>query len=126
MGRTRHVAVTDAPESNPRDAKGGLTLGQKRDRRNRQGPRASAQPTVLDRARDELFSAIRQCGVLGADRDDQIEWMDDTLGYMKERHPELSQPEISQLREAGLRFCQPVIPHGREHTAMAHEDATAA
>jgi hypothetical protein len=31
-----------------------------------------------------------------------------------------------QLREAGLRFCQPVIPHGHEHTAMAHEDATAA
>lgn len=98
---------------------------QKRDRKNRQGSRASA-PSILDRARDELFSAIRQCGVLSADRDDQVEWMDDTLGYMRERHPELTHSELGQLREAGLRFCQPVIPHGREHTAMAHEDATAA
>jgi len=73
-----------------------------------------------------LFSAIRQCGVLGAERDDQLAWMDDTLDFMKERHPELSSTELAQLREAGLRFCQPVIPHGREHTALAHEDANAA
>jgi hypothetical protein len=45
---------------------------------------------------------------------------------MKDRHPELGAPELAQLREAGLRFCQPVIPHGREHTALAHEDANAA
>jgi hypothetical protein len=63
---------------------------------------------------------------LNAERDEQIEWMDDTLSFMKDRHPELSQQELSQLREAGMRFCQPVIPHGREHTAMAHEDANAA
>jgi hypothetical protein len=73
-----------------------------------------------------LFSAIRQCGVLSAHRDDQVEWMEETLGYMKERHPELSRQELAQLSEAGLRFCQPVIPHGGEHTALAHEDATAA
>lgn len=80
----------------------------------------------MDRARDELFSAIRQCGVLGADRDDQMEWMEETVGYMKERYPGLSQQELVQLRDSGLRFCQPVIPHGREHSAIAHEDATAA
>lgn len=103
------------------------TLTRKKREKNRRPPqRPSAPQTVLDRARDELFSAIRQCGVLAAERDDQIEWMDDTLAFMKERHPELTQPELVQLREAGLRFCQPVIPHGREHTAMAHEDATAA
>lgn len=95
-------------------------------RKNRPAPRNVSQPTVLDRARDELFSAIRQCGVLGAEREDQVEWMEDTLGFMRERHPELSAQDLSQLREAGMRFCQPVIPHGREHTALAHEDATAA
>jgi hypothetical protein len=98
-----------------------------RKRETRKPPQRAATPqTVLDRARDELFSAIRQCGVLNAERDEQIEWMDDTLSFMKDRHPELSQQELSQLREAGMRFCQPVIPHGREHTAMAHEDANAA
>lgn len=102
----------------------------RKNRENRKGrtaPRnAAALPTVLDRARDELFSAIRQCGVFGAERDEQLEWMDETLGFMKDRHPELGAPELAQLREAGLRFCQPVIPHGREHTALAHEDANAA
>lgn len=100
---------------------------KRENRKNRPAPRNTAAPqTVLDRARDELFSAIRQCGVLGAEREDQLEWMQETLGYMKERHPDLGAPELAQLREAGLRFCQPVIPHGREHTALAHEDANAA
>ncbi|CAN5666307.1 hypothetical protein BH23GEM9_BH23GEM9_31480 [soil metagenome] len=100
---------------------------QNREKNRRPSPRSTPAPqTVLDRARDELFSAIRQCGVLAAERDDQLEWMDETLKYMKERHPQLTQQELTQLQEAGQRFCQPVIPHGREHTAMAHEDATAA
>jgi len=102
-------------------------MSRKREQRNRRpAPRAATPQTTMDRARDELFSAIRQCGVLGADRDDQIEWMEDTLAFMKDRHPELSHAELQQLREAGVRFCQPVIPHGREHTALAHEDANAA
>jgi hypothetical protein len=102
-------------------------MNRKREKTNRRAPqRAAAPQTVLDRARDELFSAIRQCGVLAAEKEDQTEWMDDTLSFMKDRHPELSQQELKQLREAGLRFCQPVIPHGREHTAIANEDATAA
>lgn len=105
---------------------GELSRKKRETKKSRPAARASAPPTVLDRARDELFSAIRQCGVLSAEREDQVAWMDETLSYMGERHPELSQQELSQLREAGLRFCQPVIPHGREHTALAHEDATAA
>lgn len=112
-----------------RSMEGGRPLAQRKreNRKSRTAPRSNASsPTALDRARDELFSAIRQCGVLGADRDEQLEWMEETLGFMKERHPELGAPELSQLREAGLRFCQPVIPHGREHTALAHEDANAA
>jgi hypothetical protein len=80
----------------------------------------------VERARDELFGAIRQCGVLAADTEDQIVWMDETLQFMKERHPELGQHDLEQLRVAGLRFCQPVIPHGREHTALSNADANAA
>lgn len=99
---------------------------KKRENKSRTSPRSSGPQTVLDRARDELFSAIRQCGVLAADQDEQTEWMEDTLGYMKQRHPELKQNDLAELRNAGMRFCQPVIPHGREHTALANEDLTAA
>ena len=96
-------------------------------RKNRTAPRNAPPPqTVMDRARDELFRAIRQCGVLGAERDEQIEWMADTLTFMAERHPELTPEELHRLRETGLRFCQPVIPHGTEHTALGHGGATAA
>lgn len=103
-----------------------MTVTKKRERNRRPAPRAAAPQTTLDRARDELFSAIRQCGVLSADQADQVEWMDDTLAFMKDRHPELSREELKQLREAGVRFCQPVIPHGREHTALAHGGVDAA
>lgn len=76
----------------------------------------------VDRARDELFSAIRQCGVIDALADEQVEWMDDTLQFMKERYPDLTTREIAQLKDLGLRFCQPVIPHGREHTALTGQE----
>lgn len=94
-----------------------------REKRNRPERRA---PSALDRSRDELFSAIRQCGVIGASEEDQLAWMEDTLQFMKERHPELTSAELQELKETGLRFCQPVIPHGKEHTAITAEDANAA
>jgi hypothetical protein len=94
-----------------------------REKRNRPERR---EPSASDRARDELFSAIRQCGVIGASEEDQLAWMDDTLQFMKERHPELTQAELKDLKEAGLRFCRPVIPHGKEHTALTAEGANAA
>lgn len=85
------------------------------------------QATSIDRARDELFSAIRQCGVIDALPEEQLDWMDDTLQFMKERYPGLSSQEIAQLKDVGLRFCQPVIPHGNGHSALsAQEAATAA
>ena len=52
--------------------------------------------------------------------------MTETLGFMAERHPELTPQELDQLRIAGARFCEPVIPHGKEHTAISLEDANAA
>jgi hypothetical protein len=99
-------------------------LGRRsRDKRERHAKRG---PTTFDRARDELFSAIRQCGVMEAAEVEQLDWMDDTLKFMAERHPELTPQELDQLKATGLRFCQPVIPHGKEHTALTGEGANAA
>jgi hypothetical protein len=91
--------------------------------RKRSQRRTRREPTTFDRARDELFSAIRQCGVMQASESEREEWMTETLGYMAERHPELTESELQQLRNTGLRFCAPVIPHGKEHTALTFEGA---
>lgn len=94
-------------------------------RKTGQKSRNRGNPT-LDRARDELYSAIRQCGVMDAPEGEQSEWMDETLDYMRERHPELLPAELAQLKEIGMRFCMPVIQHGRDHTAISTQDANAA
>lgn len=73
--------------------------------------------TALDRARDELFSHINRCGVLEASVDQQQEWMDDTMQFLEERYPQLSAAEVKQLEELGMRYCKPVIRHGKSHTA---------
>lgn len=95
-------------------------------RKNNRDRRPRNTPSALDRARDELFHAIRHCGVLSADEEEQQAWMDETVAYMAERHKELSPQEVEQLKHTGLRFCQPVIPHGAEHTAIKPEGANAA
>ena len=64
---------------------------------------------TFGRARDELFSHINRCGVLKASPEQQVEWMEDTMDYMSERFPDLTQEELGQLRMIGIRFCQPVI-----------------
>lgn len=80
----------------------------------------------MDRARDELYSHIHRCGVLEADSDQISEWMDETMEFLAKRYPDLKQTELDQLRTLGTRFCQPVIKHGSEHTAIEPEGATAA
>lgn len=95
---------------------------KKRDRRER----PERPESVADRARNELFSAIRQCGVIGAAEEEQTEWMDETIHFLAERYPELAPSELEQLKATGLRFCQPVIPHGRQESADDLEDANAA
>lgn len=94
--------------------------------RKRSEKRSRKAPSSFDRARDELFSAIRQCGVMDAMEEDREPWMDETLSFMSERYPDLSPVELQQLRATGLRFCRPVIPHGGEHTAISFEDANVA
>lgn len=84
--------------------------------------------TVLDRARDELFSHIHRCGVLEASDEQQGEWIDETIEFMGERYPDLSQKQLTQLKDMGLRFLRPVIPHGRtdEEAVAAGEEAVPA
>ena len=74
--------------------------------------REVAAPTPFEQARDELFQHIIRCGVLQAVREHQIEWFDDTMGYLSERYSELDENEVAQLRTLGLRFCEP--PKQRE------------
>ena len=71
-------------------------------------PRTPAMPTALDQARDELFSHILRCGVIEALPEHQKEWMDDTMQYLAERYDDLTDTELTQLRELGERYCQPV------------------
>ncbi len=85
------------------------------------------QTTEFEIARDELMSHIHRCGVLKADRDQQVEWMKDTADYLIDRFPTLSDQQIKELVVIGERFCMPAIPHGKEHTALtAEEDKTPA
>jgi hypothetical protein len=77
--------------------------------------------SALELARDELFSHIHRCGVLQADEDQQVEWMDDTVDYLGGRFVDLTEQEMAELKTIGLRFCSPVIKHGAEHTALEDE-----
>lgn len=85
-----------------------------------------ADEKLLDRARDELFSHINRCGVLQASPEDQKSWMQETIDYMAERYPDLSDADLDALQQVGIRFCQPAIPHGADNTARAGNGANAA
>ena len=75
---------------------------------NKKKAERSAGPSTVDQARDELFSHILRCGVIEAEPEHQKEWMDDTMQYLAERYDDLTDPELTQLRELGERYCQPV------------------
>lgn len=73
----------------------------------------------FDQARNDLFSHIHRCGVLRAEEEQQNEWMRDTIEYIGECHPGLSEEQLEELKAIGLRFCRPVIAHGADNTALA-------
>lgn len=81
---------------------------------------------LLDRARDELFSHVHRCGVLQAEEQDQLQWMDETIDYIGERYPDLTDADLRGLHEIGVRFCKPAIAHGSQNTARTMEDAPVA
>lgn len=80
---------------------------------------------LLDRARDELFSHVHRCGVLHAEEEDQLHWMDETIEYIGERYPDLTDGDLRDLHEIGIRFCKPAIAHGSAN-ASKMEDASVA
>lgn len=81
---------------------------------------------LLDRARDELFSHINRCGVLAAAEGDQRQWMDETIDYVGERYPDLTDEDLKGLHDIGVRFCKPAIAHGAGNSARTMEEATVA
>lgn len=70
------------------------------------------EPTAFEHARDELFSHIQRCGVIEAEFDQRAEWLDETMEYLTDRYPELSNQQIGELKKIGLRYCNTPIPHG--------------
>jgi len=103
-----------------RQARPGGRATRRESRRHREGlnqeggalSRGRQQQTALDLARDELFSHIQRCGVLDAEDSERTEWMSDTVGYLSERYPALSDEEVKELEAIGHRYCQPAIPFG--------------
>lgn len=81
---------------------------------------------LLDRARDELFSHVHRCDVLQAAEEDQRHWMDETIDYIGERYPDLTDADLKSLQEIGIRFCKPAIAHGVQSMSRTLEDAPVA
>ena len=73
--------------------------------------------TMVDRARDELFSHVIRCDVLQAEMDDRVDWLKETMDFMAHRYPNLSDLQLARLALMGARFIEPVIPHGGHATA---------
>jgi hypothetical protein len=82
--------------------------------------RLAATATSFDQARDELFSHILRCGVIDALPEHQKEWFDDTMQYLTDRYPDLSDEDLGKLRTLGERYCQPVQ---RRTEAVTRENA---
>lgn len=78
--------------------------------------------TLLDRARDELFSHVIRCDVLEAHMDDRKDWLADTMDFMAHRYPQLSEIQLAQLEVLGQRFIKPAIPHGSDSNAVNRTD----
>jgi len=78
--------------------------------------------TLLDRARDELFSHVVRCDVLQAHMDDRMDWLADTMDFMAHRYPQLTELQLAQLEVLGKRFIKPAIPHGSESTDTNRTD----
>ena len=81
---------------------------------------------IFAQARDELFSHINRCGVLSATDDDRTTWMTETIDYIGERYPDLTDGDLTGLHEIGIRFCQPAIAHGASRASKKLDAATVA
>jgi hypothetical protein len=77
--------------------------------------------TKFDRARDEMMSHVIRCDVLDAEMEHRTEWLEETMQYMAERYPMLSDLELTKLEMIGKQFIKPPIPHGRGNTARTRD-----
>ena len=82
----------------------------------------SRGPSELEQARNDLFGHIHRCGVIRSDEDQQAEWMADTIEYLSECYPSLTEEELEGLKTIGLRFCRPVINNAADEVEQG-EDA---
>jgi hypothetical protein len=53
--------------------------------------------------------------------EDRFEWLAETMDYMADRYPDLTDLEIAQLEVIGRRFVKPAIPHGSHAHAANRE-----
>ncbi len=74
--------------------------------------------TVLEIARDELMSHVQRCGVLDAEMEHRVEWLDETMDYMAGRYPMLSDLQLVQLEHIGRQYLRPAIAHGARYNAV--------
>ena len=75
---------------------------------NKKKTQRDPEAVSFAQARDEMFSHILRCGVIDALPEHQKDWFDDTMLYLADRYEDLSEEELSQLRQLGERFSQPV------------------
>jgi hypothetical protein len=64
-----------------------------------------------------------------ATREQQEEWMKDTIQFLGERHPALTERELKELAAIGMRFCSPVIANADAASAseaVAQQETAAA
>jgi len=85
-------------------------------KRSKEGKHGASE---FDRARNELFSQIQHCGVLEATADQRDAWFKETMEYIASRYPGISPEDLHELDSLGRRYCEPVIPHGKDNTALS-------
>jgi hypothetical protein len=95
-------------------------LSRNRDR-NRPNGSSSNRSSAIDDARNELFGHIHRCGVMRATREQQEEWMKDTIEFLGERFASLTPKELEELGVIGMRFCSPVIANADAASASEPE-----
>ena len=68
-----------------------------------------------------MFSYIQHCEVLEASEPHQKEWIAETLGYLRDRFPLLTDLQVARLRVMGHRYLAPPIPRGADRNHLNRE-----
>lgn len=69
-----------------------------------------------------MLAEMHRCGVPGASKDDVREWLQDTVEYLADEFPSLSQAQLAKLKMIGQNYVAPPIPHGAGNDATTRED----